>query len=443
LIKIPLFIQKVFHLGKHGRSLQSSYGNAKIISRNEHHISRKNMSKNALKVLYRLIDSGFEAYLVGGGVRDLLLGLEPKDFDIATNARPEEVKRLFKNALLIGKRFRLVHVRFRGEIIEVATFRQASFAEEASMNDHPEGLLRRDNVYGDIQDDVFRRDFTANALYYDVKSFSVIDYTGGVEDIQKGVLRIIGEPSERLREDPVRMLRAVRLACKLGFTIDERTLQPFGELAHLLQYISSARLFDESIKLFLSGYSTTVFAQLRHYRLFEQLFPQTEASLVDPKMNHIVDVFILSLLKNTDDRIAQSKIVNPAYLFAGLLWFPLLTQYYHHQSLGVREAPALEMAMKSVFSIQQKTIGIPRRLLTVMQDIWRMQLQFEKRFGRRPYKLLHYPKFRAGYDFLLLRAEADKTLVPLATWWTQFYEGDESVRKTLLSKIQRTSKKKK
>lgn len=435
MITFQSVFRKIFHYRAVGKSTLPVDGRAKIIPRQAHTISRQYISRNALKVLTRLLNAGYNAYLVGGGVRDLLLGLEPKDFDIATNARPEEIKKLFKNALLIGKRFRLVHVRFRQEIIEVATFRRASFGGGAEGNDHPEGLLRRDNVYGDMEDDVWRRDFTMNALYYDPKTFSVIDYTGGVSDIQSGIVRIIGSPEERFREDPVRLLRAVRLACKLGFTIEEKTLAPFTTLAHLLRYVAPARLFDEVLKLFLSGFSATTFAELRRFRLFEQLFPETEAILLDPKQNHITDLFLLTLLKHTDERVQQGKTVNPAYLFAGFLWMPLLKLVYQHKAAGLRTAPAFELAMKDIVSLQQKTIMISRRYVAVMQDIWRMQSQFEKRYGNRPYKLLQHPKFRAGYDFLLLRAESDPELQSLAHWWTAFYHGDEEKRTELMQKF--------
>lgn len=416
---------------------------AKIIKRKQHRISRQQISPNALKVLYRLSKNGYSAYLVGGGVRDLLLGLEPKDFDIVTDAKPEQVKKLFKNALLIGKRFRIVHVRFRHEVIEVATFRQAAIIDSTQQMESAHGMLLRDNVYGSIDEDVWRRDFTINALYYNIKDFSIVDYTDGVDDLDHGVLRIIGDPQERLVEDPVRMLRAVRLACKLGFVIDEATAAPFKELASLLTHVSSARLFDESLKLFLSGNSADVFATLRQYQLFQQMYPLTEESLLDVKRNHVIDLFLLRLFTHTDERIALGKTVNPAYLFAGLLWYPILLKQYHYKSTGMREVPALDAAIKEVTSIQQKCTAIPRRFINTMRDIWFMQLQFEKRFGRRPYKLLTQLKFRAAYDFLLLRAEVEPTLQPLAQWWTEFYHGNEKIRKMLLADVnkKRTQKK--
>ena len=429
---------------KLGKSPGAISESAQIISRPDHNLSRKQISNNALKVLYRLQSGGYSAYLVGGGVRDLLLGLEPKDFDIATDAKPEEVKKLFKNALLIGKRFRIVHIRFRDEVIEVATFRQASFGEpnaKSTANDH--GMLLRDNVYGTINDDVWRRDFTVNALYYNINDFSIVDYTEGLADLNKGVLRIIGEPLERLREDPVRMLRAVRLACKLGFKIDEQTAAPFTEVAPLLEHISSARLFDETLKMFLSSYSVDVYAMLRHYQLFHILYPQTEQALSDPKQHHIVDLFLLRLFEHTDERLRTGKSINPAYLLAGMLWYPLLQRYYYHQSSGMREMPALEIAMGEVLNEQFKTLAIPKRFVNMLREIWGMQFQFERRYGRRPFKLVYQHRFRAGYDFLLLRAEADPNIAPLAQWWTQFYEGNEDERHQLIAETNKPKKKKK
>lgn len=412
-----------------------------VVKRDAHSISRKNISKNAVKVLYRLQKEGYDAYLVGGGVRDLLLGLEPKDFDIATNAKPEEVKKIFKNSLLIGKRFKLVHVRFRDEVIEVATFRKESFAEQMPTQHSDHGVIIRDNAYGTIQDDVWRRDFTVNALYYNINDFSVIDYTGGIQDLKLGLIRMIGSPTERLKEDPVRMLRAVRLAAKLGFRIEEETAKPFADLAPVLSHISSARLFDETMKMFLSGYGVDTFVGLRRAHLFQILFPQTESALTSAKRGHMVDLFLLRLFTHTDQRLAEGKTINPAYLFAGLLWYPLLHHFYQSKSAGMREMPAFDMAIKQTLQEQLNIIAIPKRFVNVMREIWIMQQYFEKRFGRRPYRVLHQPRFRAGYDFLLLRAEADPDLLPLAQWWTSFYEGDETARKVLLEQVNKRRKK--
>lgn len=389
-----------------------------ILTRDKHNISRQWISPNALKVLYRLHKNGYESYLVGGGVRDLLLGREPKDFDIVTNAKPEQVRRLFKNSLMIGKRFCLVHVRFADEIIEVATFRKASFNPDVS---HKSGMILRDNVYGTLQDDVWRRDFTINALYYNIADFSVVDYTQGVEDLSKGLVRIIGDASERYREDPVRILRAIRFAAKLGFKLEPATEQPIRALSELLNHISSARLFDETMKLFLSGTSTETFALLHHYDLLTVLFPGLDLLLKDSKRHLFIDQFILQLLKNTDDRINSGKTVTPAFLFAGLLWFDLQKRMQVYLAEGLREHPAYEIASREIISEQIKRIAIPKRFTAVMREIWALQFQLTKRRGRRPFRVLFLPRFKAGFDFLLLRAQVDADLMPLANWWQNFF----------------------
>ena len=295
-----------------------------IIPRPEHSISRAGISPNALKVLYRLKSAGFAAHLVGGGVRDLLLGREPKDFDVATDARPEEVHRLFRNCRLIGRRFRLAHVHFGPEIIEVATFRAAGVAEEVDEFHLDNGRIVRDNVYGNIEEDAWRRDFTVNALYYNVADFSVVDYTDGMTDLRQGVLRLIGDPERRYREDPVRMLRAVRFASKLGFRVEPQTEAPLFELGHLLADIPSSRLFEEVLKLFFGGVALQTFEQLRHYGLFGLLFPLTETSL-SREEEHFPRTLVSHALANTDERVADGLPVSPTFLFAALLWDPLIT----------------------------------------------------------------------------------------------------------------------
>ncbi|MBY0544617.1 MAG: polynucleotide adenylyltransferase PcnB, partial [Gammaproteobacteria bacterium] len=293
-----------------------------VISRDGHTVSRKQISSNALKVLYRLRESGYEAYLVGGCVRDLLLGREPKDFDVATNAEPEQVHALFRGAILIGRRFRLVHVRFYREIIEVATFRQGGFVvdEDARINEH--GMLMRDNQFGSIAEDVIRRDFTVNALYYNIADFSVIDFVGGMQDLKAGVLRIIGEPLTRFREDPVRILRAIRFAAKLGFRIESATEEAIPATANLLAHVAPARLFDEVLKLLSGGCGAVTFSLLRQYNLLTYLFPLTEQVLQDVNLHQEVDRFLLTMLRNSDDRIAENKGVNPAFMLAAMLWYP-------------------------------------------------------------------------------------------------------------------------
>jgi poly(A) polymerase len=288
---------------------------AHIIPRDEHPVSRKNISPSALKVMYRLENAGFKAFLVGGAVRDMLLGIQPKDFDIATNAHPEQVHKLFSNSRLIGRRFKLVHILFGREIIEVATFRSSG---EQLQND--QGMLVRDNVYGDIEEDVVRRDFTANALYYSATDFAIYDYVDALKDIENRQLKLIGIPEERYREDPVRMLRAVRFAAKLDFTIETQAEEKITELAHLMQMVAPARLFDEIIKLFVSGKGGRIYQYLKHHKLFDSLFPHVADTLRNNAQSGYYDAFITAGLVNTDKRIQVDKPVTPAFMYAVLLW---------------------------------------------------------------------------------------------------------------------------
>ncbi len=403
-----------------------------IIPRSEHTVSRANISEHALKVLYRLRKSGYQAYLVGGGVRDLLLGLEPKDFDVATNATPDEVRAVFRNCRLIGRRFRLAHIVFGRDVIEVATFRgQGSDAVDDDQKSDESGRLLRDNVYGTLAEDAVRRDFTINALYYSIDDFSLIDYTQGLEDLRQGVIRIIGDAELRYREDPVRMLRAVRFAAKTGFRLEKETEAKVFELGHLLKDIPAARLFDEVLKLFMSGRAHDTFEALRHYRLFEHLFPMTEEALT-----HELDGFPLQMLvqalKNTDQRIAEGKPVTPAFLFGVLLWEPVRLRWEALCEQGdLAEVPALAAAARSVVSEQVQHISLPRRFSTPMQEIWLMQPRLRKRGGKRAFSLVESVRFRAAYDFLLLRAGAGEEDQSLADWWTLFQEVDLVERKNM------------
>ncbi|MEN8204370.1 MAG: polynucleotide adenylyltransferase PcnB [Pseudomonadota bacterium] len=396
---------------------------ATLVSRSEHSISRVNISPNALKVLYRLKDSGFQAHLVGGGVRDLLLGREPKDFDIATDAHPEDVRKLFRNCRLIGRRFRLAHVMFGREIIEVATFRALQQDSEGNADQHvdDEGRIVRDNVFGDIEGDAYRRDFSVNALYYNIADFSIIDYTGGMADIERGVLRLIGDPDTRFREDPVRMLRAVRFATKLGFRIEPATEEPIKELASLLGDIPPARLFDEMLKLFMSGSALANFEMLRHYNLFGQLFPLTEQSLTHEE-NHFPLTLISRGMANTDARIEQGKPVTPAFLFAVFLWQPVRERAVQLEAEGQHPAQALQHAGSQIIAEQAAVMATPRRFSLPMRDIWMLQLRLENKGGRRSQRVLGHPRFRAAYDFLLLRADAGEVPRALGDWWTEFQE---------------------
>ncbi len=391
-----------------------------IIPRSEHGVSRSDISENALKVLYRLKNAGYQAYLVGGGVRDILLGLKPKDFDVATDAHPEQVRELFRNCRLIGRRFRLAHVHFGREIIEVSTFR-ASHNDAVDGEGHEEdGRIIRDNVYGKLDDDVWRRDFTVNALYYNIEDYSIVDYVGGLEDIKKRQLRLIGIPEDRYQEDPVRMLRAIRFAIKLGFSIHPVSEQPIRKLAPLLEEIPEARLFEEFLKLFMSGQSEKAYQQLREYGLFAKLFPQTEEFL--NRGDEFIHKLLISAFRNTDTRLAEDKPVTPAFLLAALLWVPVRDLANDHEANGLSEMDAIHLASDAVISHQISSTSMPRRFTHMARDMWALQVRLKNIRGKRPLKLLAHQRFRAAYDFLLLRAEAGENVQELASWWTEFQE---------------------
>ncbi|MDH3354285.1 MAG: polynucleotide adenylyltransferase PcnB [Chromatiales bacterium] len=399
-----------------------------IIGRDHHNISRKNISRNALKVLYKLNEAGYASYLVGGGVRDLLLERRPKDFDIATDATPEQVKHLFRNSRLIGRRFRLAHVFFGRDIIEVATFRGPN-VDNAKTSD--QGMILRDNDYGTLEEDAWRRDFSINALYYNIDDFSVVDYTGGVPDVKAKNLRIIGEPEKRFREDPVRMLRAVRFAAKLDFRIEKRCEKSIDKLGGLLEDISSARLFDESTKLFLSGHGVESFYELRHYDLFYTLYPEIDELLDEhPKLEKFIEV----AMRNSDRRIANNQPVTPAFLIAVLLWPEVKQRADGHNAKDGAYLQALQQEGDHVLHHQQQRTAAPRRFTAQAREIWVVQQRLIMR--RQPYKIFEHPRFRAAYDFLLLRAESGETeLQELADWWTRFQEVEGEERKSMVNSL--------
>lgn len=402
-----------------------------IIPRSEHSISRANISPNALKVLYHLNEAGHEAYLVGGSVRDLLLGREPKDFDVATSAHPDTVRALFRNSRLIGRRFRLAHVRYGREIVEVATFRAQHDAHGEGGRVAEDGMLVRDNVYGTLEDDAWRRDFTINALYYDVRDFSVVDYTCGLQDLRDGVLRLIGEPEQRFHEDPVRMLRAVRFGAKLGFRLEDTMMQAMHALGVLLEAVPPARLFDEVLKLFQGGVALTTFELMRHYGLFGHLFPETERALatVDEGPEHNL---LPRALGNTDARIAAGKPVTPAFLFAALMWPPVRHRVRELEADGASDLEALQEAGQVMVERQAQRVAFPRRFSAQSREIWAMQARLPRRGGKRPARLFEHPRFRAAYDFLLLRhAAGEEGLGELCDWWTKFQESDHADQQTL------------
>ena len=410
-------------------SRQVVISQARIIPRQEHPISRSRIADSALKVLYRLHNAGYQAYLVGGGVRDLLLGREPKDFDVATDARPEQVQELFRNCRLVGRRFRLAHVRYGREIIEVATFRAAHDGNDDlhTQQTGDDGMLLRDNVYGTLEEDALRRDFSVNALYYNIADFSLVDFAEGVADLQQSTLRLLGDPDKRYREDPVRMLRAARFAAKLGFRLTEQTAEPIWSLGHLLASVPSARLFDESLKLFLGGYAEETFHQLRHYHLLDYLFPLTEQAINsmdgEPFLHMICDA-----LYNTDQRLQQDKPVTPAFLFAVFLWEPVRRLTGQYLAEGQPPFQAVQLAGNEIIARQVQHVAIPKRFTLMMRDIWNLQWRFEQRDTRNAMRLMAHPKFRAAYDFLLLRQVAGEVPIDVTQWWTQFQTADAHQR---------------
>lgn len=395
-------------------------GHQTVIDRADHGVSRKDISPNALRVLYKLRDAGFEAYIVGGAVRDLLIGGHPKDFDVATNATPEQVRAQFRNCRLIGRRFRLAHIMFGQEIIEVATFR-ASGDDDTAAGDrqvHEEGHLIRDNVYGTLEEDAFRRDFTANALYYTIEDFSVRDIVGGYADVQARILRLIGDPVTRYREDPVRMLRAVRLAAKLDFSIHESAAAPIPELAGLLASASSARLFDECLKIFLAGSAEKSFLLLERFGLLDVLFPDTAKALQTNRTGALRDM-LLEALRQTDARVNADKSVAPGFLFACLLWPAYCRELAILQNSGAELSVAQQRAADRVTLRQVERIAIPRRFSLPMHEIWQLQTRFGQRTRKRVFRLLAHPRFRAAFDFLALRAAGIPELSEELQFWEQ------------------------
>jgi len=393
--------------------------------------------------LYRLKNAGFSAYLVGGAVRDLLLGLKPKDFDVATDAHPDEVNKLFRNCRLIGRRFRLAHVHFGREIIEVATFRthHSKSTDEAIGLTHDDGMILRDNVYGTLEDDAVRRDFTINALYYNIADFSVVDRVNGIVDLENRELNLIGDPETRFTEDPVRMLRATRFAAKLKFNLPDEIINQIRSLGHRLQGVPAARLFDEMLKLFLEGHAEKNYELIVKHNLFCHLFPVAAEQLI---ANHIyTNTFITQALKNTDIRIASKKPVTPAFLFAAILWSAVQMEARRLIESGMPDLQALQLAGDIVIKRQIDTVSIPRRFQTPMREIWVMQARLINRRGKRAFRTLDNQRFRAAYDFLLLRiSSGENTLSELGDWWTEFQVANEAKQKEMISDVKDKNPKK-
>ncbi|PPI86613.1 polynucleotide adenylyltransferase PcnB [Candidatus Pantoea edessiphila] len=411
-------------------------------------ISRKNISKNALKVLYRLNKAGYEAYLVGGGVRDLLLGQKPKDFDITTNATPEQMIRLFRNCRLVGRRFILAHIVFGSEIIEVATFRGDNLIEEykdhyKKLQFNNNGMLLNDNIFGKIEDDAYRRDITINSLYYSMTDLSVRDYVGGLSDLKKGIIRLIGDPETRYREDPVRMLRVTRFAAKLNMSIAPETAEPIPRLALLLHNIPPSRLFEESLKLFQTGYSYLTYCKLCEYKLFQLLFP-TLANNFTIGGDSIIERMLIQIFKNTDNRIKNHMRVNPVFLFAAMFWYPQLKSadiIAQKNSNSLTYYDAFLIAINSTLEEACQVLAIPKRITALVKDIWKLQLYMSSIYGKKAKKLILHPKFRVAYDLLILRAKVEKNpeLIKLSKNLNQHQTSLLKQKSTIITKISNTT----
>ena len=412
---IKKFIRRVLRLG--------SGSGPRTVPKEQHGIGREAISQGSRKVCEVLHSHSHEAYVVGGAVRDLLLGLRPKDFDVATDAYPEDVHKIFRRSRLIGRRFKLVHVMFGEETVEVSTFRSRTATE---TDEH--GRVLRDNIYGTREDDAIRRDFTINALYYDPASETILDYHNGLRDLQRKSVRIVGDARARYREDPLRMLRAVRFAAKAGFSIDERTRKPIRELAHLLENVPPSRVYEEMQKLLLSGHAATGLRQLRSEGLHHGLLPLLDVIFEQP----MGERFVRLALEQTDARVRSGKSVSPAFLFAALLWHEVLAAWKKAEQRGLRPIPALFEAMDTVLEIQTEKLAIPRRFTAVMKEIWALQPRFEQRSGRRPFALLAHERFRAGFDFLVLRSASGEAPEELSQWWEKFQQSGEAERQAML-----------
>ena len=414
---IRKFIRRIFEKPKAGPA---------VLPLRKHGIHKEQVSACARKAAAVLQEAGFSAFVVGGAVRDLLLGKKPKDFDVATNADPDQVRALFRRSRIIGRRFRLVHGMCGPEVIEVSTFRRGHEESESATDEH--GRVLADNVFGNQEEDAERRDFTVNAMFYDPSTEEIWDYHGGYEDLRAMRLKMIGDPSTRYREDPVRMLRAVRFAAKLGMKLDSATEAPIRDLGGLLQNVPAARLFEEMLKLLTSGHSVECITELRKAGLHHGLLPMLDVILEQP----MGERFILAALRNTDLRVNEDKPVSPAFLFASLLWHEVLARWHKEKEGGEHPVPALHAAMDFVLSVQQEKLAIPRRFTATMKEIWSLQPRFAQRSGQRPFQLIEHPRFRAGYDFLMLRAESGEVEEDLPKWWVTFQDASSEERKGML-----------
>jgi poly(A) polymerase len=420
---IKRFVEKVTTLFARKPRLRKE---PKRLPATEHRIDKHLVARSAIRVCETLQKAGHKAYIVGGAVRDLLLGVAPKDFDVATDATPEQVKSHFRRAIIIGRRFRLVHVMFGNETIEVSTFRAL---ENPARETDAHGRVLADNLFGTQHEDAARRDFTVNALYYDPTTETVLDYHDGVKDIRRKRIRMIGDPEMRYREDPVRMLRAVRFAAKLGFEIDPETRSPIARLASLIENVPAARLFDEMLKLLTSGHAVACITRLRVEGLHHGLLPLLDVILEQPQGER----FVMLALSRTDERVRAGKHIAPGFLFATLLWHEVLKRWNERLKAGEHRIPALDAAIDDVLDAQTEKLAIQRRFTSDMREIWMLQPRFERRIGHAPFKLLEHLRLRAGYDFLVLRSAAQEADAELADWWGRFLHAAPEERERLIA----------
>ncbi len=412
-----------------GRLFTTPQRGPQRLPREKHGIDRRNVSRHAVKVCEVLQHEGYQAYIVGGAVRDLIVGLEPKDFDVATNATPAEIRSLFRRARIIGKRFQLVHVVFGQEIIETSTFRAPASADN-DTDQH--GRILRDNEFGTHEEDAARRDFTLNALYYDPIGEEVIDFHRGFNDLQARVVRMIGNPELRYREDPVRMLRALRFAAKLNATIDPASREPIAGLANLIENVPASRLFDEILKLLTCGHAMDCLRQLRDVGLHQGLLPLMDLIFAEEGGEHFIEL----ALARTDVRVRAGKTVSPSFLFAALLWTMVNKRWQALCAGGEHPAQALIQAADSVVEEQTRKLAIQRRFQADMREIWFMQARFERPNVKAIWRMLDQPRFRAAVDFLQLRAEAREVDSVQAQWWMDLADANDGVRSEMIDEWQ-------
>jgi poly(A) polymerase len=425
-------LKRLTHLFDRSSS-QKAASSQCVLTSDEHSLNPADICKNAREIIRVLQSKNFEAYVVGGCVRDILLNLNPKDFDIATNATPQQVKQLFRRSRIIGRRFQIVHVQFGRDIIEVTTFRSNDTEQTNLVQQEKNGLLTRDNKFGSLVDDATRRDLTINALYYDTEKNTLHDYCDGLDDLESQTIRIIGTPSIRYSEDPVRMLRVARFAGKLGFDVESKTAKPIIKLGHKLKHVSSPRMFDETLKLFMSGYGLEVFERLLEYKLFAHLFPQTNRLIEQGHPTALA--MVKQALTNTDQRLQKKQRVTPAFIYAAMLWPAVQKIAQELQNHGQPATTSINKAASEVISNQIPITAIPKRFTLAMREIWAMQLTLPKRGGNRAKRLMEQPRFRAAYDFVLLREQTGEKLDGLGEWWTKYQDADENSRQQMVQKL--------